>query len=473
MIHYLVLTISTLIILYLAVLIWRKTRSIGFMLGIAILYYWSLLGPWFIVFDELTGQKGQYFGLAYYDYLTKLFPVHADTIYLKVIGFYALFIIIIELTILVFAKDKKVMPDRKESIIKINHFWLIAICIGATIVSLFIVWTQILIAAKFNQSVYYITRNYHDNYYTIHQLLNQAAVVSLYIGFIAFICGEKSQLISGSQKRIYIVLYAIAIFIIEGYLLFLGNKREMFFGGILGVLFYFTNVNNKINYRKLFLFIAIIMLPLFFNDGLRSYSPTFLTNYFDVSGLEFHPKEIVQYTQFSVANTIFRFLFSNEMFVPHFSMYGILSHHIPLTYGTSFVSLGASVVPHFMWPDRPEGVYEYYVSQVNAMEGTGYTIHHASAWYLNFGIPGIIMGAFVLGWLWTFFYNKFLSIDAVKNNFLKIIYVIGFSAFTAQLASLIRGGPEGYKALFFEALILPTLIIFLASLFQFYVNKRK
>jgi hypothetical protein len=146
---------------------------------------------------------------------------------------------------------------------------------------------------------------------------------------------------------------------------------------------------------------------------------------------------------------------------------------LPLTYGTSLVSLGASLVPHFIWPDRPEGVYEYYVNSVHAMPGTGYTIHHASAWYLNFGVLGIIAGAFIFGWLWTFFYNKFLSIESIKNIFLKILMIIGFCAFTAQIPALIRTGPEGYKALAFEALLLPVFIIYFASVVQSYLLKRR
>jgi hypothetical protein len=472
MIHYLFLIVYTLVIGFLAYRIWKKTKHVAFLLGLFLIYYWSLLGCWFIVFDELTGQQGQHFGLAYYDYLTRLFPVHADNIYLVVISFYALFIITLELTVLFFTKKRTGQVNPVVSPIRINHLWLILVCVGTMIISFFIVWKQILIAAKFEESVYYITRNYHDNYYTIHQLFNQVAVVSLYIGFIAFIGGDKSRYITGSQKRFYIFAYAFAIFFIEAYLLFLGNKREIFFGGILGVLFYLVNVDYRINYKVLAIFIVIIMIPLFFNDGLRSYSPTFVTNYVDVSELEFHPKEEVSYTQFSVANTAFRFLFSNEMFVPHFSMYGILANDLPYTYGSSLVSLGASLVPRFLWPDRPEGVYEYYVNSVHAMPGTGYTIHHASAWYLNFGILGIIVGAFILGWFWTWFYNKFMDIETIRNKFMKILFIIGFSAYTAQIPAMMRTGPEGYKAMAFEALLLPVFIIFIASLVETYFKKK-
>ncbi|OFX21249.1 MAG: hypothetical protein A2033_11085 [Bacteroidetes bacterium GWA2_31_9] len=472
MLHYLLLTSCTIIIVFLAWQIWKKTKQIAFIIGIGLLYYWSLLGSWFIIYDELTLQNGKNFGLAYYDYLIKLFPVHADKIYYLVISYYSIFIIVIELTVLYFTKKKEFNIESNFKPIYISHFWLITFCLSATIISFIIIWTQILIAAKFHQSVYYITRNYHDNYYTIHQILNQVAIVSLYIGFITFLSSKSSTYLTGSQKNNYIWAYAIAIFIIEGYLLFIGNKREIFFGGILGILFIIINMNNRINYKKLLVFFAIIIVPLFLNDGLRSYSPTFLTNYFNVSDLEFHPKEEISYTTFTAKNTVFRFIFSNEMFVPHFSMYGILSHNIPLTYGTSLVSLSASIVPHFLWHDRPEGIYEYYATQVNAKPGTGYTIHHASAWYLNFGVLGILLGAFIFGIIWTFLYNQFNNLLNIRFKFFKIIYIIGFIAFTSNIASLIRGGPEAYKALVFEAILIPSFVIFVASIIESIIKKK-
>ena len=444
--------------------IWKKTGQIAFVLGTALIYYWSLLGAWFIIFDEMTNQKGKEFGLAYYGYLIDLFPVHADNTYLYAIFLYALFIIVIQLSVLFFAKESHGITNRTEPLVNINHFWLILFCVTAVIISLLIVWKQVLIAAKFNQSVYYVTRHYHDGYFTIHQLLNQAAVVSLYIGLITYISGSRAQYMSGSKKRYYLYLYVFAVFFVEGYLLFLGNKRELFFSMIFGILFYMANVNYKINYKALIFFVLLILVPLVFNDGLRSYSPTFLTHYFDVSGLEFNPEKDVIYTQFSVANTIFRFLFSNEMFVPHFSMYGVLSHHVPFAYGASIVSLIASFIPHFLWANRPMGIYEYYVNNVHATADTGFTIHHATGLYLNFGVAGIVFGALFLGWFWTFFYNKFLKIDQTKQKFLLVVLIIAFSSFTAQIPSLMRNGPEGYKALIFEAILIPAVIIYFSSL---------
>ncbi len=355
MTHYIFLTIYTIIILFLVYKIWNITKNIGFLLGFGFLYYWSLLGSWFFVFDELTHQQGRNFGLKYYDYLEFLFPVHADDIYLKAIHFYAFFIITIQLTVLFFVRKRNSTPLKKNKYqpIFINHYWIILFCISSSLIAFSLVYHEILVAAKFNESIYYITRMFHGKYYTIHQLLNQVAISTLYIGFTTYLSKNKAIFLKGNDRPSLFYFYLFAIIFVESYLLLLGNKREILFGGILGILFYLQNVNYKPNSKAVSLFVVIMLIPLFFNDGLRAYSPSFLNDYLDLSAIEFHPIEIINYTKFSAKNTLFRFLFSNEMFVPHFSMYGVLSHQVPLTYGSSLTSLFASFIPRFLWPNRP------------------------------------------------------------------------------------------------------------------------
>jgi len=227
MLHYLLLSLYTLIIAYLAWRTWKKTREIAFLIGVALIYYWSLLGAWFIVYDELSGGKGADFGLHYYYLLELLFPVRADNTYLYACALYAVFIIGLQLTILYFAKpyEKNSAPETKP--VHINHLLLIGICVGAALLSFALVWKEILTAAKFSESIYIVTRMQPGRFFTLHQLLNQAAVVSLYIGLIAYISGERSRFISGSRAKWQLAAYALAVILVEGYLLLLGNKREI------------------------------------------------------------------------------------------------------------------------------------------------------------------------------------------------------------------------------------------------------
>lgn len=463
MLHYLLLAVYTLLIVFLTWKIWKKTREIAFVIGIGLIYYWSLMGAWFIVYDELTGQKGKEIGLHYYHYFELLFPVHADNLYYIVCALYALFIVGVQLTILYFAKPYKASGAGDPKPVRINHLLLIGICVGAAAISFALVWKEILTAAKFGESIYIVTRMQPGRWFTFHQLLNQAAVVALYIGLIAYISGDRSRFITGGRSRWLLLAYAVAVILVEGYLLLLGNKREILFGGILGAIFYINNVRYRINVKALSIFIVIILIPLIFNDGLRSYSPKFLTRYFDTSGLEFKRTKEFEYSGFTMKNTTLSFLFSNEMFCAHFSMYGVLSHHVPLTYGSSLVSLGASMVPHALWKDRPEEIYYYYAREVHAVEGQGYTIHHATGWYLNFGVIGVLLGAFLMGWLWAQLHNRHLVFWKARFLFLRVLFVIGSAAFAAELPTVMRSGPEVYKALVFEALLLPAFIVFLAA----------
>lgn len=471
MLHYLLLAVYTAVILYLGWRLWKKTREIAFVIGTGLIYYWSLLGAWFIVFDELTGQKGKEFGLHYYHYFELLFPVHADHTYYAVCALYALFIIGIQLTLLYFAKPYDPAQADEPKPVRINHLFLIFICTGAALLSLALVWKEVLTAAKYGESIYIVTRMQPGRWFTLHQLLNQASVVALYIGLIAYISGDRSRFISGSRSRWLLPAYAVAVILVEGYLLLLGNKREILFGGILGAIFYVNNVRYKINFKALSVFIVIILIPLVFNDGLRSYSPKFLTRYFDTSGLEFQRTKEFEYSGFTMKNTTLSFLFSNEMFCSHFSMYGVLSKDVPLTWGTSLVSLGASMVPRAIWKDRPEEIYAYYAREVKAVEGQGYTIHHATGWYLNFGIFGVLLGAFLFGWIWALLHNRHLAFWKSKYLLLRVLFIIGSAAMAAEVPTMMRSGPEVYKALVFEALLLPALIIFLAAWLGKKINK--
>lgn len=469
MMHYLLLTVLTIIILFIAFKIWKKTNEPAFILGIGLIYYWSLAGAWIIIFDELTGDKGKDFGVHYYHYREALFPIHLNNYYLLSILYYGLFIIIIELCVLFLIKKRAFEHSSFKPVI-INHKILILACIAGAFVSCAMVWKEILTSAKFSESIYIVTRLQPGKFTTLHQLINFCIVIALYIGLISYVSAENGRLIKGDQSKKTLWLYILCVFIVEGYLLLLGNKREIFFAGIFGALFYYSNVGGKIKWKPIVLLILIVFTPMLFNDGLRSYSPEKLTNYFDTTGLELKIEQEIQYTEFSVKSSTLAFLFSNEMFSAHFSMYGILSQDIPLTWGSSINSFFHSLIPKFIFPDRPETSYDYYVRSVHALKGQGYTIHHASGWYLNFGLGGLIFAAALLGSLWAWFYNKMSVFFTFRNKFIKLLFIIGMLGFTAQLPSLIRSGPEAYKALIFEALIIPAVIVYFSSLF---VKKEK
>src|ERR1051326_8284599 len=195
--HYLLLSFSTLLILYLSVLTWKRTKQAAFLLGYAVLYYWTLLGAWFIVYDDLNGQKGKEIGLHYYHFFDRLFPLHADNIYLIAIALYASFIILVQLTVLFFLNrgERRVDPGAEKKPVFIHHGIIICCCLITTVISFALVWKDMLTAVKFEQSVYVTTRHQPGRFFTIHQLLNQVSIVALYVGLITYISGDRARFI--------------------------------------------------------------------------------------------------------------------------------------------------------------------------------------------------------------------------------------------------------------------------------------
>jgi hypothetical protein len=152
------------------------------------------------------------------------------------------------------------------------------------------------------------------------------------------------------------------------------------------------------------------------------------------------------------------FMFSNELFYAHFSMYGVLKHNVKPNYLISFKYLATSIIPRSIYPNRPDDVYTYYVKSVQAKPGQIYTIHHATAWYLNLGYFGIILGAFILALIFLGGYLINWVTFKSKNKFLLLGAELGLILICAQMVTFITAGPEAYKALIIEGFILPILI---------------
>ncbi|MFH0896408.1 MAG: hypothetical protein V2A54_18400 [Bacteroidota bacterium] len=466
MIHYTVLLILTIVIFYLAFKIWKKTHDVSFLLGIAVLYYWSLLGAWFIIYDSMTGNAGKEFGLHYYYLLDKMFPVNVDTDYLLSIFLYGLFIISIEVTLLFtlkkFRMDKIDYSGFKP--LQINHTIVILISIVSIIASFWIILPEMKWAIENNMSIYTVTRMSDSPFFILHRLLNEYAIIPLFIGFMILVSGKDSRLINGNNHWLFMIAYVFVILIAESYLLLLGNKNEMLFTGIFCVLLYLTNVQQHIKVYKIIVLILIFMIPLFLTDTIRSFKPEQLIATFDgrksnATIPEMEPAEI------SASSTLSAFAFSNEMFAGHFSMYGVLSKDVPFTYGSSIVSLVAAIVPRILWPDRPQEVYYHYAKSVGAKPGQGYSMNQATGWYINFGVFGILLGAFILGRIWSWTYNSRLKILNEKRKIVLAFYIVATCSVVAQMPNMIRGGPEYFKPLIMEAFFIPVLVIFLAIIF--------
>jgi hypothetical protein len=296
-------------------------------------------------------------------------------------------------------------------------------------------------------------------------LANAFAVLIPFIAFgIGLYDGEKIVLNKGAKSWLLILL---ACFISATYIAILGNRREILSGLVFCVMVSIP-VWRRVN-KKRFLILFFMSFGLFALNGFfRSTTiPRMIYPFVYKEHKVFTDKKPVVQKQVAkkpgknkqAAGPIAHLVFSNELFYAHFSMYGALDHNIPLTYGSSFKSLASSFLPKAIFPNRPENIYSYYAKEVKAAPDQIYTIHHATAWYLNFGFLGILIGSVVLGGLLYFAFTWFYFPNANKGVTLQLLYFLLPFLVCAQLVTFITAGPEAFKAMLLEGIVIPTVLL--------------
>ncbi len=449
---YLLLIVAAAAVAALGALLYRRTGSLSFPLGILFLYFWSLHGGWAIVADGLGADE-----VTSHQYLYgKVFPIELNEPYLWTLLLYAAFVLVIELTLLAGVASA---PSREEPVrpaLWISHARMLVIAALAAVGSFLIVKDQLATAMLLGKSGYAATRGGLGEMvplFTLHQVLNRVALFSLAVGAAVWLTGRDGRWLTGEASLAtglgYLILFG-GMFL---YVTILGNKNELFSGLILGGLFYLANAKAlrwgvaTVGGGLLFVGIALV-------DFLRAFPIMDLWE-----GIDWW--EATQWVPEIRA--------SNEAFGAHMSLYGVLAFHSPFTYGSSLMSLAASVVPRIFWPDRPGDIYSHYAATVGIPEGVGeqgFSTHHATGWYLNFGLPGLLVGAVCWGWVWSRCFNAYVAVTYGRPLRSRWQYVFGVLApwgFVAYIPPLIRAGLEGYKGLVIEALLIPTLVVMAAS----------
>ncbi|MFQ5561446.1 MAG: hypothetical protein ACE5FU_12810, partial [Nitrospinota bacterium] len=255
----------------------------------------------------------------------------------------------------------------------------------------------------------------------------------------------------GRSNGIYFICYLILASGMFWFCLVLGNKSELFAAGVAGTLFYMAN-SKRPRLLRLIIIGMIGLVGLWLIDFLRSVPLRQLLA--SVSELKF--SDWLEAVSFISS--------SNEAFGAHFSMYGVLSNGLYPTYGSSIVSLVASIIPRIVWSNRPADIYLYYSEGVDASVGQGYSIHHATGWYLNYGVLGIIIGGILLASVWAFCFNFSRYYKIKKPYWLYVFSRIAPWTFVASIPALVRGGPEAYKGLFIDGFLIPVMVLSFASL---------
>jgi hypothetical protein len=428
------LGVVTVVIVVLTLVLYRKRRDVGFLVGMTALYYWTLYGAWYIVIDKMGGISGKHY--QYLEY--KLFPIALDGDYMLTLALYSGFIILIQLTLLL-----ALSPDKRIEIPRLvmRHEPILVIAALAGLGSLYIIKDKLSEAWALNTSAYIYTRSQTDEWFTLHQVLNRVAMLPSAIGFATLAAGDRSRFFVNVVRR-YTWAGYIALFAGMGVFTFvLGNKNEGFTALLTGVLAYLASVR-----RPSFLKTGLLMIGgMWFLYAVDFFRGTPISEMREAVNQRI--EEATEVASFVTS--------SNEAYAAHFSMYGVLSTGAEPRFGYSLYSLACSAIPRVLWPDRPTDIYDYYADSVGAIRNQGYSVHHATGWYLNFGYTGVALGALVMGLAWAYCLNAHQRIRPDSGLAFRLFATIAPWVFVACLPPLIRAGPEGYKGFIVEGLMIP------------------
>ncbi|HSP66351.1 MAG TPA: hypothetical protein VLN48_01410 [Bryobacteraceae bacterium] len=434
--YFALLTVATVIIAVLAAVLYRKRGDAGTLLGIGALYYWSLFGAWYIVIDKTGGFSGKH-----YQYLEgKLFPIVLDQNYLVTLGLYAGFVILVELTLLFTVAP---VSKREPSPVLLRHAPILWIGLGAGLVSLALVYDKLSAAWALNVSAYVYTRAQTDEWFTLHQVLNRVALLPPAIGLAVLAAGKRPRVLVSVGRRYTLPSYVLLLGAMATFTFVLGNKNEILAALVAGVLAYIGTARRP-KWIGVGLVLAAGFWFLYAIDLFRAVPLAGLRE--EVGG------------RVEEATGVARFLTSsNEAYGAHFSMYGVLSAGVEPRFGYSLYALASSVIPRVVWPDRPRDIYLYYSESVGAIQNQGYSLHHATGWYLNFGYLGVALGAIIMGLVWAYCLNAHRRTGA--GPLFRLFATVAPWLFAACLAPLIRAGPEGYKGFLIEGVLIPVGVL--------------
>lgn len=445
MLYYLLLASATAIIAVLTVLVWNKTRNLCFPFGFACLYFWSLYGAWTIVDDNLTGEYGRKHHYLY----DALFPIELNDSYAWSLILYALFTITVQVVVLLYVNRCSIGTNEIIKPITVSHPLIILISAVSGILAYLIIRDSLATAIQLNVSPYVLSRTEHVPFFTLYTLLNRAALVPPAIGLAIYASGSRSRMLIGRTDRTILFGYGVVIGGMVIASILFGNKSELLMASVAGYLFYLVN-DLRPRWIALHCGMVVVAMGFVFIDVARAVPIVDMLT--DFSWMR--------------SDDFLKAAKSNEAFGSHFSMYGAVYYRIPVTYGTSFISLAASAIPRYFWEDRPPPIYVHYAEYLGfarvKVDGQGYSVHHATGWYLNFGTIGVMLGGILFARIWCFLYNRHLTLSPSHSRWREIFFCIAPWTFTASIPSLLRAGPEAYKGIVLEAFLIPWLVFVLA-----------
>ena len=387
MINFFVLAVLTFLSLWLQKRIFSYTRNYVLLLPVLTIYYWSIIGGWVVTIDLMTGNVMEQIGFHYYSYFTKLFPIQLNISYTLSLVWLAVFLLSFQFSLLYMVR-KFSSDDLKGSSqpIYINHWILMGLAGVLAFISYFFIRAQIIEALQFNESLYLFLSHQSGRFYSLYQITKSASLFLILFGASLLLSQKGGKYFTGKFSKTIIIAYTLIGLILFIYATLIGSRSDLLFAFLFAIVFYLINARDISIYR-----LASLVLSLVLVVAIVEMTRTIpIMNYLGLSvGPGIPGDEVLN--RLSIMSTFLSLMASNEMFAGHMSMYGVVYYDVPLTFGGSFNYLLHSMVPRFLSVDRPQDAYQHYVSSIGYNGVQGFTINQAAGWYVNFGVPGIIL----------------------------------------------------------------------------------
>lgn len=428
--------------------IWRAHHSLVALVPSLVLIYWLHGGGFFIIIDQLTNNSTSAIGVHYYDYFQKLMPIRLNNSYLLTITIYAAFILIIQILIWRYWPLRGNTNDRFQ----FNWFRMCGLSVLLMVAALYMLWPSLRESFQQGSSFYLYLASHRGRFDSLAQVCKQLSVFVSFTALTLYIVSDyRTPNLQLSKSYVAMIAVILVYVTVTSIALLIGSRHILIFSGLFSLCFYLRNC-TAVNYIKLALIAILFITPVWAIEHTRSLPimNMLFNNTTEISRTVYTPT-LIQ----SVLGTAF----SNEMFVPHMSLYCIIQSDIPFTGGSSFIYLIHSLIPWAIVGQRPPDSYMVYSSIFNYYGSQGFTISNPAGWYINFGVAGALIGAIIWGLLlvWS---QRIMYLFKGKFRLVIILQSMIICAVVAYMPNMVRCGPEVFKALLFEAILLPALCLY-------------
>lgn len=425
---YIILFVITLYSILIVRKLYKKSGSLVPVIPVVVMYFWSIYGAWSWIPLKMAGKTGPYEEI--------LFTVNVDDNYFMMILLYSVFIIIFSQYILAnirrgqFDSIKSSYYFKKIEALgnsKTYKFFILALWLGYVLFTM----RDISSAMSGDVSAYQLSR--FDSTAGIYRTLVQ------FMGDTFTYLSIPLLFLKNNKKcKIRTLLLFTSFF---GINFVLGNRNVLICGLIIGVILYSELYGcRKLLKIKTIVIGACLLTAIQFISFVRGLSVNALLQ----GGYQYGFFEVLTSTTHS-----------SEQYAAQISMYGVLKYDVPITFGRGVLYFFSTFIPSIVGLERPERLYQYYLQQtVHQKLDIGVTIHHATGWYLDFGVVGIVIGGLLWGYVLLSLYNR-------KRSFVFLYGAIVFSVISIQMIR--DAGIESYKGGFLLATVIPMLIIYFCT----------